>query len=126
MVEMTDRFNSNAKIAGMQQDLNLYGDRYQWLLTIFYISYITFQWQSILYKMMPPHYMATWVIFSWGVVATCQAAVQTWGGEMALRFLLGATEAGVPGLTYILSFFYLRHELGFRVGLFVSAAPLAT
>lgn len=33
--------NSNARIAGMEQDLDLTGDRYDWLLTIFYISYIT-------------------------------------------------------------------------------------
>lgn len=61
-----------------------------------------------------------------GVVATCQAALQNWSGAMALRFLLGATEAGFgPGVPYLLSFFYRRHELGLRCGLFVSAAPLA-
>lgn len=31
-----------------------------------------------------------------------------------------------PGVIYLLSFFYLRHEVGFRVGLFASAAPLAS
>jgi MFS family permease len=45
---------------------------------------------------------------------------------MALRFLMGAFEAGfTPGVPYLLSFFYKRHELGLRCGLFVSAAPLA-
>ena len=45
---------------------------------------------------------------------------------MALRFLLGMSEAAFgPGTPYLLSFFYRRHELGFRCGLFVSAAPLA-
>lgn len=35
-------------------------------------------------------------------------------------------EAGFgPGIPYLLSFFYLRHELGLRIGLFLSAAPLA-
>lgn len=110
----------------MSKDLNLYGDRYQWLLNIFYIPYIIFEFQTVLYKVFPPHYMAAWVVFSWGVVATCQAAAQSWAGEMVLRFLLGASEAGIIGMVYILSFFYLRHELGFRCGLFVSAAPLAT
>jgi hypothetical protein len=61
-----------------------------------------------------------------GIVATCQAAVQTWSGEMVLRFLLGAMEAGFgPGVPFMLSFFYRRHELGLRCGLFLSAAPLA-
>lgn len=45
---------------------------------------------------------------------------------MALRFLLGASEAAFgPGSPYLLSFFYGRRELGLRCGLFVSAAPLA-
>ena len=31
-----------------------------------------------------------------------------------------------PGVIYLLSFFYLRHEVGFRCGIFASAAPLAS
>jgi MFS family permease len=46
---------------------------------------------------------------------------------MACRFFLATAEAGYgPGIPYLLSFFYKRHELGFRCGLFLSAAPLAT
>lgn len=61
-----------------------------------------------------------------GIIATCQAAVRSWSAEMALRFLLGLFEAGFgPGIPYLLSFFYLRHEVGLRIGIFLSAAPLA-
>lgn len=61
-----------------------------------------------------------------GLVSTLQAAINTWGAEMALRFIMGAAEAGYgPGIPYLLSFFYLRHELGFRCGIFLAAAPLA-
>lgn len=46
---------------------------------------------------------------------------------MACRFFLAAAEAGFsPGIPYLLSFFYLRKEIGLRIGLFLSAAPLAT
>jgi Major Facilitator Superfamily len=46
---------------------------------------------------------------------------------MTLRFLLGAAEAGFgPSIPFLLSFFYLRHELGFRIGMFLAAAPLAS
>lgn len=46
---------------------------------------------------------------------------------MTLRFFLGAFEAAyAPGVIYLLSFFYLRHEVGFRCGMFASAAPLAS
>lgn len=61
-----------------------------------------------------------------GLISTCQAATKNWQGMMALRFLMGAFEAGFgPGVPYLLSFFYRRHELGLRCGLFLSAAPLA-
>lgn len=44
-----------------------------------------------------------------------------------VRFLLGAVEAAFgPGIPYLLSFFYLRTELGLRCGIFLSAAPLAS
>jgi MFS family permease len=61
-----------------------------------------------------------------GVVSAVQAAAQNYEGMLALRFLMGMFEAGYgPGVPYLLSFFYLRHELGWRTGLFMSAAPLA-
>ncbi|KAE8403011.1 major facilitator superfamily domain-containing protein [Aspergillus pseudonomiae] len=113
-------------IAGMEDDLDLSGNRYAWLLTIFYISYVVFEFGAFMWKIMPPHRWAAITVLSWGIVATCQAAVQNWEGLMALRFLLGMSEAAFgPGTPYLLSFFYRRHELGFRCGLFVSAAPLA-
>lgn len=46
---------------------------------------------------------------------------------MASRFFLAVAEAGFgPGVPYLLTFFYKRHELGLRCGLFLSAAPLAS
>ncbi|KAJ5777277.1 hypothetical protein N7520_000523 [Penicillium odoratum] len=127
LLAFLDRSNiGNAKIAGMSEDLDLTGNRYAWLLTIFYISYTVFEFQALMWKIAKPHQWASFVVFSWGLVATCQAAAQNWQGMMALRFLMGAFEAGFgPGVPYLLSFFYRRHELGLRCGLFLAAAPLA-
>jgi len=75
-------------------------------------------WQSARFALL--------VTESRGLVSTVQAGIHTWAAEMALRFFMGLTEAGYgPGIPYLLSFFYLRHELGFRCGIFLSAAPLA-
>ncbi|KAE8353611.1 major facilitator superfamily domain-containing protein [Aspergillus coremiiformis] len=113
-------------IAGMEEDLNLTGNRYSWLLTIFYIAYVTFGFAAFMWKIMPPHQWAAITALSWGIAATCQAAVQNWEGLMALRFLLGMSEVAFgPGIPYLLSFFYRRRELGFRCGLFFSTGPLA-
>lgn len=111
----------------MSTDLDLVGTRYDWLLTIFYIAYILGQFQILGWKRFPPHIFAAYAIFGWGVVSSCQAATQNWAGEMVLRLLLGIFEAAYgPGIPYLLTFFYLRHEVGTRIGVFLAAAPLAT
>ena len=45
----------NARITVMTHDLKLVDNDYQWLLMIFYITYILFEWQSLMWKIMPPH-----------------------------------------------------------------------
>jgi sugar phosphate permease len=79
-----------------------------------------------MWKVIPPHIWGAYCVFGWGLVSTVQAGIHTWRAEMALRFFMGMTEAGYgPGLPYLLSFFYLRHELGLRIGFYLAAAPLA-
>jgi MFS family permease len=64
--------------------------------------------------------------FNRGIMSTCMAAIHNWSGAMALRFFLGIFESGYgPGIPYLLSFFYMRRELGARIGWFLAAAPLA-
>ena len=128
MLAFLDRSNiGNAETAGMKQALKLTGDRYNWLLTIFYITYVVFEFCLLFWKLFPPHIVGAIVVFIWGLLATVQAGVHNWSGMMAVRSFLGASEAAyAPGIIYLLSFFYLRHEVGYRIGLFASAAPLAS
>ncbi|MCJ1466299.1 hypothetical protein MMC07_004918 [Pseudocyphellaria aurata] len=123
-----DRSNiGNARIAGMEKALELHGSDYQWLLTIFYIAYASFGILTICWGVIPPHIWITITVLGWGIVATVQSAVQSWQALMALRFMLGIFETGFgPGVVYLLSFFYLRHEVGLRLGVFLSANPLAS
>lgn len=45
---------------------------------------------------------------------------------MALRFLLGASEAGVfPGMIFYLSFWYGPRERAIRIAIFLCSATLA-
>lgn len=94
MLAFLDRSNiGNAKIAGMQKELSIDSDGYQWLLNIFYISYVVAEFAVILWKLFPPHFVGAVVVLGWGLVATVQAGTHSWSGMMALRFLLGAFEA---------------------------------
>ncbi|CAK7202175.1 hypothetical protein SEUCBS139899_004895 [Sporothrix eucalyptigena] len=123
-----DRSNiGNAQTAGMGKDLGFNDAQYQWLLTIFYIPYIIFEWAAIFWKIVPPHMWAGATVLVWGIASTLQASAFNWAGLMACRWFLAMAEAAFsPGVPYLLSFFYKRNELGFRCGIFLSAAPLAT
>lgn len=93
----------------------------------FYISYIISGPLILCWKAFPPHAWCAFVVFGWGAVATVQAGTSDWAGMMVCRFLLGVFEQGFgPGVPYLFSFFYLRHEIGFRSGIFLAMAPLAT
>ncbi|KAJ5246394.1 hypothetical protein N7468_001377 [Penicillium chermesinum] len=128
LLAFLDRSNiGNAKIAGLQEDLQLSSSQYEWLLTAFYITYILFEWMTLMYRVVPPHIYISLCVCGWGLVASFQCLATSFGGLIVLRFLLGITEAAFgPGVPFYLSLFYRRHELAFRNGLFISAAPLAT
>ncbi|XXG95403.1 hypothetical protein Hte_001665 [Hypoxylon texense] len=60
LVAFLDRSNiGNAETAGMSKDLGFDDEHYQWLLTIFYIPYIVFEWAALMWKAVPPHGMIT-------------------------------------------------------------------
>jgi MFS family permease len=117
----------NAKIAGLEQDLHLTSSQYEWLLTAFYITYIVFEWMTLMYRIVPPHIYISICVFSWGLLASLQSLATSFGSLVIIRALLGVSEAAFgPGVPYYLSFFFKRDELAFRTGLFISAAPIAT
>jgi hypothetical protein len=145
---LAQTFRETDKLWQMSKDLNFKGDDYEWLLTIvrasipnpnptrhptntkptqFYISYIIFSFLTFCWKIFPPHRWAAFVVFGWGLVATVQSGTQNWSGMMTCRFFLGLFEQGFgPGVPYLFSFFYLRHEIGLRSGVYLAMAPLAT
>jgi MFS family permease len=116
----------NAKIAGLDLDLDLDSARYEWLITAFYIAYICFEWMSVLWKLIPAHIYVTAIVLSWGISASLQSVATSFAGLLVLRTLLGIGEAGFTGIPFYLSFFFKREELALRTGFFISAAPLAT
>ncbi|KAL3478592.1 major facilitator superfamily domain-containing protein [Aspergillus californicus] len=128
LLSFLDRSNiGNAKIAGLTEDLHLSSSQYEWLLTAFYITYILFEWMTLLYRVFPAHVYISVCVCGWGLVASFQSLASTFGTMLVLRAILGITEAAFgPGVPFFLSLFYKREELAFRTGLFVSAAPLAS
>ena len=49
----------------MSTDLDLKDDRYDWLLTIFYIPYILGEFQTFMWKVLPVHWWASFIVLAW-------------------------------------------------------------
>jgi len=103
------------------------GYDYNALLSIFYISYITFEIPSnIVCKLVGPGWYIPAISLGFGVCSICTAFVNNFQQAAGVRFLLGMFEAGMmPGIAYYLSRWYTRSELTFRLGLYIVMAPLA-
>ncbi|KAJ6051470.1 hypothetical protein N7499_010834 [Penicillium canescens] len=122
-----DRGNiGNAKTAGLDKDLNLSSHQWSWVLYAFYISYIMFEWTTVLWKILPAHSYISVLCICWGAAAMCSGAVNTFAQLLATRSLLGVFEAVFGcGAPYFLSLFYQRQELGLRVSLLLGMSPVA-
>lgn len=61
----------------------------------------------------------------WGAISACTAAVTSFGGLLACRFMLGFVEAAFfPGAFFYLSMFYNRKQIAFRTAILYSGSQL--
>ncbi|KAG9767952.1 MFS general substrate transporter, partial [Aureobasidium melanogenum] len=123
-----DRSNiGNARIAGMAEDLDLYGMRYNVAVTLFFVSYGLFEVPSnIVLKLIRPSIWLSILCFSWGLVMTLMCLVNTYQGLVVARFFLGLAEAGLfPAATFLLTLWYKRYEVQRRIAVFYAAASLS-
>ncbi|KAF2185774.1 MFS general substrate transporter [Zopfia rhizophila CBS 207.26] len=123
-----DRINiGNAKIQGLQKELNMNGTQYNVALLTFFPAYVALEVPAniLMRKIRPSTWLST-LMFSWGVVTICQGLVHSYGGLVACRVLLGALEAGVlPGCIYLISMYYKRSEMQKRYTAFFTSAMVA-
>lgn len=82
---------SAAKLQGLIEDLNMTGDQYQTGLSILFVGYLLMQIPSNLllnYMGRPSLYLGFWICV-WGLVSALTSQVQSYGGIVAARFILG-------------------------------------
>lgn len=96
-------------------------------LFTFFILYILLEVPSnIILKKMRPSIFLSSIMLAWGIVTIGQGCTQSFGGLVGCRVIIGALEAGFfPGSVYLISMFYKRHELQWRINLFFSASIIA-
>ena len=104
---------SSAAVTSMPDDLNLFvGNRFSVSIFIFTIASIAFQLPStIAVRTFGPRRWFSFITMSFGLVTMCTAFIHSWKELIALRVLLGIAMAGIyPGLSYLISTWYLRKE----------------
>ncbi|KAL5341375.1 major facilitator superfamily domain-containing protein [Aspergillus crustosus] len=120
-----DRVNiGNARLLGLQEDLDLSGLRFNIALTCLLVSYCVVELPSnVLCKLIGGHIYVPILVLCFGLITMFMSLVTNRWGLYACRFLLGVFEGGIsPGLVFLLSLFYRRHELGFRTSIYISAS----
>ncbi|KAL2024971.1 hypothetical protein VTK56DRAFT_3670 [Thermocarpiscus australiensis] len=128
LLSFLDRGNiGNAKIEGLQEDLKMTDDQYNWCLTSFFFTYAAFEVPSnLMLKKVRPSIWLPSIMVAWGVVMTLMGIVQNFAGLLSARIFLGVAEAGLfPGVAYYLTNWYKREEIQLRQALFFSAASVA-
>lgn len=64
-------------------------------------------------------------MLGWGLMTMVLGAVHNYPALVAIRFILGAFEAGLfPGMVYCLTFWYKPDERALRVALILACATL--
>ncbi|KAJ7044150.1 major facilitator superfamily domain-containing protein [Mycena alexandri] len=124
LLSFLDRTNvGNAKLLGLTTDLHVGAPQYNTGLALYFVAYVIFEVPANRFN--PQLWLPTLTLV-WGIVSICQGLVKNQAGFFGIRFLLGATEAGLfPGVIFLFSVYYRRHERSWRVAIFFGGAALA-
>ena len=89
----------NAKIQGLEAELDMHGNDYNIALFIFFIPYILFEVPSnLILKRLAPSTWLSLIMVLWGIATIGTGLVTNFKGLIAMRVLLGFFEAGLfPG-----------------------------
>ncbi|CAO2649961.1 Nn.00g012530.m01.CDS01 [Neocucurbitaria sp. VM-36] len=129
-----DRSNiGNAKILNssthddMRETNNMTNYQFTITLMAFLIAYSIFEAPSNLaLKVISPNRWIGTLVITFGAICAGIAGTHNFAGVAALRFLLGAAEAGsFPGLIFYFSLWYKQEERATRIAVFLCSATMA-
>ncbi|KAI0347339.1 MFS general substrate transporter [Trametopsis cervina] len=124
-----DRSNiNNAYVSGMKEELNMVGNQFNKINTIFTCGYIVGMIpNNLMLQVVSPRIWLPSMQILWGVLTMCTSAVGTVEQIYAIRFFQGITESSTfVGTHYILGAWYKPGELGKRSGIFTSSGLIGT
>ena len=127
-IAFIDRVNIGFAALTMNKDLGFSPTVFGFGAGIFFLGYFLFEVPSnlVLDKVGARIWIAR-VMITWGLISGAMAHVQGPNSFYALRFLLGAAEAGFfPGIILYLSYWFPARQRAAVTAIFMAAAPLST
>jgi MFS family permease len=127
IVAYLDRINVGFAALQMNASLGFSSTTYGLGAGIFFLSYTLFEIPSnIMLARIGARLWIARIMMSWGVVSAAMMFVRTAPAFYALRFLLGAAEAGFfPGIIFYLTLWFPRRERARTVAAFMTAVFFA-
>ena len=129
LFQLTDKLALNyVKVLGLEHAVNLHGQDYSWLGSIFYFGYllgsvvhgIAFQ-----YVPLAPYLSLNCVV--WGIILACHARCTTFAQLVGVRILLGLFESCVySGFILYMGHFYTKREQVVRISVWYSMTGWGT
>ncbi|KAH9230341.1 hypothetical protein K456DRAFT_1727401 [Colletotrichum gloeosporioides 23] len=120
MMNYLDRINvSNARLAGMQDDLHMSDTMWSASISLFYVGYIISQVPAnVIIAKGKPRILLPCCMLGWSVTTLCMPAVTAGWGFLLCRFVVGLTEGPfVPAVSLMTSSWYTKHESPLRMGI---------
>ena len=127
-VNFIDRVNVGFAALTMNEAIGLSPLAFGWGAGIFFLGYFLFEVPSnlALHRFGARRWIAR-IMVSWGIVSAAMALVAGPTSFVALRFLLGVTEAGFfPGIILYLTYWFPEAARARIVGAFMTAVPLSS
>ncbi|HEX4022120.1 MAG TPA: MFS transporter [Acidobacteriaceae bacterium] len=127
VVAFLDRVNVGFAALSMNHALGISDSFYGFAAGMFFVGYFVCEVPSnLLLNRYGARVWITRIMITWGLLSICTAFVRGGGSYVALRFLLGAAEAGFfPGIILYLTFWLPASRRAGVLSLFVVAIPLA-
>jgi D-galactonate transporter len=128
VIAFLDRINIGYAQLQMKQTLTFSDATYGFGAGIFFVGYFLFEVPSnLLLERIGVRKTLLRIMFTWGIVSTAIAFVQTPMQFYIGRFLLGVLEAGFfPGIILYLTYWYPSARRGQIIALFLSATAIAS
>ena len=128
VIAFLDRINIGYAQLQMKQTLTFSDATYGFGAGIFFIGYFLFEVPSnLLLERIGVRKTLLRIMFTWGIVSTAMAFVQTPMQFYIARFLLGVLEAGFfPGIILYLTYWYPSGRRGQIIALFLAATAIAS